>query len=91
MMEIDAAREQIDQIDRKITELFCQRMQCSAVIGAYKAERNLPIHVPEREEEILSKLASASAPDIKDYVEKLYRYIFSLSRDYQHTLTSKEG
>ena len=90
-MEIDTAREQIDQIDRKITELFCQRMQCSAAIGAYKAERGLPIYVPEREEEILAKLASASAPDMKDYVEKLYRYIFSLSRDYQQTLTTKEG
>ena len=36
-MDITEARNQIDQIDRQITALFCRRMQCSAAIGAYKA------------------------------------------------------
>ena len=57
-MDITTARNEIDRIDEQITALFCQRMACSAAIGAYKAENALPIYVPSREEEILEKLQS---------------------------------
>ena len=46
-MDIYEARQEIDRIDREISTLFCQRMQCSAAIGSYKLAQGLPIHVPE--------------------------------------------
>lgn len=90
MMDIQEARVKIDSIDRQITELFCQRMQCSAAIGAYKAALGLPIHVPTREEAIIETLTRDAEPEMKEYITKLYRQIFDLSRDYQQKLTQKD-
>lgn len=90
-MDITEARNQIDQIDRQITALFCRRMQCSAAIGAYKAERGLPIHVPEREAAILEALTRDADPALKPYLAALYQNIFRLSREYQQGLPEKEG
>ncbi len=90
-MDISNARQLIDSIDRQITDLFCQRMACSAAIGAYKKEQGLPIFVPEREQMILRTLAEQAAPEYKEYVQMLYTRIFELSRQYQTSLIEKEG
>ena len=89
-MDIYEARQEIDRIDREISTLFCQRMQCSAAIGSYKLAQGLPIHVPEREEAIIKTLCQNTEPALKEYIEQLYRHIFSLSRDYQHKLTQED-
>ena len=89
-MDIMAAREQIDRIDREITRLFCQRMNCSAAIGAYKAEKGLPIHVPAREEEIIAARKKDVTPELEAGIEALYRKIFEISRQYQSHLTGKD-
>lgn len=89
-MDIHHARSEIDRIDQEISALFCQRMHCSAAIGAYKLAHGLPIHVPEREEAIIETLCRDAEPAMHEYINKLYRHIFTLSREYQHTLTQKD-
>ena len=89
-MNIHDARNEIDRIDREISALFCQRMQCSAAIGAYKLAHKLPIHVPEREEAIIETLCRDAELSMHEYIDKLYRHIFALSREYQHTLAQKD-
>ena len=74
-MDIKELRSRIDGIDEELVALFLRRMAVSAQIGAYKKERDLPIFVPEREQE---KLA-----DVAEYAKRLYDTIFTLSRDYQ--------
>ncbi len=82
-MEISELRNQIDSIDEKLVDLFVQRMSVSAAIGAYKRSHDLPVHVPQREKEIIEKL-SVSAPEaLAPYVSRLYEHIFALSREYQ--------
>ena len=85
-MEISALRSQIDAIDEKLADLFIQRMTVSAAIGTYKAEQNLPIFVPQREQEIIEQLTSRSPDALAPYVAGLYEKIFSLSREYQQEL-----
>lgn len=82
-MDISALRDQIDAIDRELTALFLKRMAVSAAIGAYKKEQGLPIHVPQREQEIIGTVSHNSPEALAPYVARLYEEIFTLSRAYQ--------
>ena len=42
-MDIKELREQINEIDEKLVELFLKRMEVSAGVAAYKKERGLPV------------------------------------------------
>lgn len=81
-MELQELRQKIDAIDDELIRLFCQRMEVSKAVGAYKKERSLPIFVPEREQEKLADVAS-KAGELSDYTVRLYEAIFALSREYQ--------
>jgi len=81
-MELQQLRQKIDAIDEEMIRLSCQRMEVSKAIGAYKKERNLPIFVPEREQEKLMDIADR-AGELSNYAVKLYETVFSLSREYQ--------
>lgn len=82
-MDICELRQQIDEIDKELVDLFIKRMGLSAQVAQYKKEKDLPIYVPAREQEILSALASQAGPEMVAYVAGLYETIFTLSRDYQ--------
>ena len=83
-MDIKELRSRIDGIDEELVALFLRRMAVSAQIGAYKKERDLPIFVPEREQEKLADVAEKAGPDMAEYAKRLYDTIFTLSRDYQN-------
>jgi chorismate mutase len=83
-MDIKELRSRIDSIDEELIALFLRRMAVSAQIGAYKKERDLPIFVPEREQEKLADVAAKAGPEMAAYVKRLYDTIFTLSRDYQN-------
>ncbi len=48
-------RQGIDEIDFKVLELVGKRMELSEKIGEIKSELGLPVCVPEREKEVVSK------------------------------------
>ena len=83
-MELQELRQKIDAIDEELIRLFCQRMEVSKAVGAYKKERSLPIFVPEREQEKLADVAAKAGPEMAGYIKRLYDAIFTLSRDYQN-------
>ena len=83
-MDIKELRSRIDGIDEELVALFLRRMAVSAQIGAYKKERDLPIFVPEREQEKLADVAQKAGPEMAEYAKRLYDTIFTLSRDYQN-------
>ena len=83
-MDIKELRSRIDGIDEELVALFLRRMAVSAQIGAYKKERDLPIFVPEREQEKLAEVAEKAGPEMAEYAKRLYDTIFTLSRDYQN-------
>ena len=82
-MDIKDLRNQIDNIDKQLVELFCQRMDLSAQIADYKRANHLPIYVPAREREILKDVAEKSGNELGNYTQGLYSMIFELSRSYQ--------
>ena len=82
-MELKDLREEIDQIDDQLVQLFSRRMAISAQVAAYKKEHNMPIYVPSREQDILDSIDTKVAPEIAPYTKELYSKIFELSRCYQ--------
>ena len=82
-MELKDLREEIDQIDDQLVQLFSKRMAISAQVAAYKKEHNMPIYVPSREQDILDGIDAKVAPEIAPYTKELYCKIFELSRCYQ--------
>ena len=82
-MELKELRNQIDAIDDELVRLFVKRMEVSAQVADYKKEKNLPIHVPSREREILQEVANKAGQGMENYSRVLYSMIFELSRSYQ--------
>lgn len=82
-MELKELRNQIDAIDDELVRLFVKRMEVSAQVADYKKEKNLPIHVPSREREILQEVANKAGHGMENYSRVLYSMIFELSRSYQ--------
>lgn len=82
-MDLSQLRKEIDSVDAQLIELFRQRMEIAASIAAYKKEHNLPILVPEREQEKLQAVAAQSVPELADYTVRLFESLMALSREYQ--------
>ena len=88
-MDLQEIRNQIDCIDDQLVCLFLSRMRLSAEVAAYKTERDLPIYVPEREQQILDTLPAKAGPEMAEDIKELYTTIFRLSREYQNRLQQK--
>lgn len=82
-MDLKDLREEIDQIDHDLVQLFCQRMDVSARIADVKKQGGLPILAPAREREKLQEVAKQAGPDMDNYTRVLYSMLFELSRSYQ--------
>ena len=87
-MELKDIRNQIDEIDDELVQLFTKRMELSALVADYKKKNHLPIHVPTREREILQTVAKKAGQNMENYARVLYSMIFELSRSYQRKLNT---
>ncbi|MGM9653395.1 MAG: bifunctional chorismate mutase/prephenate dehydratase [Eubacteriales bacterium] len=90
-MELSELREQINQIDAQMLELFVQRMHVSGDIAAYKREHGLPVLDAARERELLAGVAQKTGEELDEYAVVLYSTLLSLSRSYQHKKLSPES
>jgi chorismate mutase/prephenate dehydratase len=85
--DIHALRGQIDGIDSEILRLLNRRAELVLEIGRLKAERNLDFHVPQREEEIYSRLAAENpGPFPADAVRPVFREVISACLSLEHPL-----
>ena len=64
--------------------LFEARLDVAKQVGDYKKEKNLPIFVPEREEEVIkNRVARLSNPAYADLTKGFFANVMSLSRHLQ--------
>lgn len=82
-MDLKNLRNQIDEIDNTLVDLFVKRMRISEQVADYKKANNMPVYVPAREREILKDVAEKAGPEMANYTRVLYSMIFELSRSYQ--------
>lgn len=87
MNKLDIAREKINQIDKKMAELFCERMRAAEEVADYKKEKGLPIFDGNREEAIIQNNASYIDNEVyKSYYTVFQRNTMKISRDYQNKI-----
>ncbi|MBE5791959.1 MAG: prephenate dehydratase [Clostridia bacterium] len=84
-MDLKEIRNQIDEIDSGILDLFLKRMALSEKVAEYKIANNLPILNREREREILKDVMEKSGAD-EAYAYRLFQTLMSLSKAKQGNL-----
>ena len=85
-MDLKEYREQLDQIDNGLIDLFARRMEIAAHIAEYKKNNGLPVLDGKREREKLLDVFEKSPEGVKEYAVSLYSLIFELSRSSQNRL-----
>ena len=74
-INLDQMRQDIDNIDEKLTDLFKERMEKSLEIAKYKKNHKVPVFSDKREKEILHKVSEqnnymAKRSDLADRIEE---------------------
>lgn len=92
MSELDQYRAEIDEIDKKIVELYERRMAVTEKVASYKIREGKRVLDPEREKE---KIASVEALTHNDFnrhgVQELFEQIMAMSRKKQYQLVAESG
>lgn len=65
-MDIADWRKKIDEVDRELVRLLNERARCVAEIGKIKRQDGLPIHEPNREQEVLQHALEANQGALED-------------------------
>lgn len=85
-MNLDQAREKIDEMDAKIVELLAKRFELCRKIGEYKKKNNLSIQDKDREKQIIKaraeKLKKLGFEEEK-FVQELFELIMKKCREVQ--------
>lgn len=78
------AREKINQVDRKMAELFVERMRASELVAEYKKEHGMEILDPIREAEVLRRNSEMVEDDrYREYYVNFQKNTMAISRAYQ--------
>lgn len=85
MRNLQEIRQEINQIDDRLIELFRQRMACAKEVGDYKKLNNIPVLNQKRENEILDSVAQKGG-EYGASARLLYSNIMELSRALQHNI-----
>ena len=83
-------REEIDSVDKKILDLFRDRMALSREIAKVKKANGMAILDVEREKDKLDKIAKNVEDELSAYTSKLYLTLADLSKAYQKDLSDNE-
>ncbi len=81
-------RDAIDAVDRKLVELLNERARLAAEVGRVKQEHNAPVYRPEREAQVLDKVAALGAgPLAPATVQAVYREVIAACRALEQPIT----
>lgn len=85
-MTLAEARDIINEQDAIILEAFGRRMAAAREVVCNKMEKGMPVYVPEREQEILEKIAAQAPEGMDGYAVEVYQKLMEVSRRYQNTI-----
>lgn len=90
MNQLEKARQQINQADQKIADLFEMRMAAAAEIAAYKQANGLPVLDIAREKAVIAKnSALLQNKELSSFYQDFLEHMMSLSRQYQTRILGK--
>ena len=92
MKDLLELRDEIDEIDGQIVELFEKRMAISEEVAEFKINTGKKVFDKDRERSKLEKLGALTHNDFNRHgVEELFQQIMSMSRKKQYQLLAKNG
>lgn len=90
MTELEKCRVEIDEIDRKIIELYEKRMNIVKKVTQYKIENSMPVLDSSRESKMLEKnLNLINEFEFKKYYSSVLNGFLKASKDMQSELIDK--
>lgn len=82
--QISGFRQQIDALDAKITQNLNERAKLVLAIRELKNQANLPIFDPQREQEILTRMALTNqGPLSDDDLKEIYRNVLHYMKNFE--------
>lgn len=91
-MDLAQLRLQLDDIDKRIVQLYEERMDVCRQVAQYKIENGKKVFDKAREEEKLAKVRSLTHNDFNSHgVTELFEQIMSMSRKLQYQLLTQNG
>ncbi len=85
METLDQIRQEIDQTDKQLTELFIKRMSLADRVAATKISTFAPIFRADRERAILDRVAQAMPADLTTKGKSFFSSLMLLSREKQYS------
>ena len=90
MTELEKCRVEIDEVDRKIIELYEKRMNIVKKVTQYKIENSMPVLDSNRESKMLEKnLNLINELEFKKYYPSVLNGFLKASKDMQSELIDK--
>jgi chorismate mutase/prephenate dehydratase len=87
MRDLGEIRQEIDQIDEQIVQLYEERMRLASEVAEYKIGTGKPVFDKEREESKLAVLTEkASGSFTRHGIRELFEQIMTMSRKKQYKL-----
>lgn len=90
--DLTKCRNEIDQIDRQLVELYEKRMAVSEKVAAYKIATGKKVLDQERERQKLEAVQAMAGNDFNKHgVKELFEQIMTMSRKKQYQLIQESG
>lgn len=87
MNELELQRKKIEECDKKIAELFEERMEIAKEIGKIKKEQNIPTFDKVREDFLINKNSTyLKNKELVPYYQEFLKNVMKISKDYQKSL-----
>lgn len=90
MSDLALLRDQIDQIDEQIFDLFSKRASVAGEIGTFKREKNMAVYDAQREREKVRDAANRVPDDISQYARVLMELLMECGRSKQKDEPSED-
>lgn len=92
MATLQELREQLDQIDHQMVQLYEERMYICEQVGQYKIGAGKKVFDKQREQEKLQSVAEKVSTEFqKKGIQELYQQLMSMSRQLQYKLLADAG
>lgn len=83
-MDLQELRNEINDIDNQLQELFNKRMQISFKVAEYKIANNMPVFQSKRENEILDHVTESSPKGLESASRVFFQNIMDISKCRQY-------
>ena len=92
MKDLKQCREEIDQIDQQMMELFEKRMNVAKDVITYKLAHDMEIFQSQREQQVLQKnIDRIKQDELKSYAHLFIQDMMNISKSYQATFVSTQN